>query len=547
MNRAAMLGQLRRRTEPWDIVVIGGGATGAGIALDAASRGFSVLLLEREDFGKGTSSRSTKLVHGGVRYLEQGNVSLVMEALKERGILFENAPHLVHDLPFIVPNYSWWETPFYGVGLKIYDLLAGKYGFGRSRILSVDETVALLPNIRRDGLRGGVIYHDGQFDDARLLIALLATAAERGATVLNYASAVGFTRDSDGFISGVDILDRETGGKLHAAARVTVNAGGIFADEVRRMGDPEARPMLSPSQGVHLVFDHSFLRGGAAIMVPHTSDGRVLFAIPWHGHTLVGTTDTAIDEPCYEPAPFEHEIEFILETAAQYLSRPPRRSDILSAFAGIRPLVKAAGSDATRTSALSRDHSIHIDASGLLTIVGGKWTTYRHMAEDAVNHAITLGRLDDAPCVTRDLRIHGYIREERAPAESGCPYRAEDCDPLQVYGADAGLIRALAAEDPRLGEPLDPELPIIGAQIVWAAREEMAGTLDDVLSRRTRALLLNAAAAERMAPVAATLLARELGKDRAWAEEQVATFLKLAAQYNVGAAGEEESAQARAS
>jgi glycerol-3-phosphate dehydrogenase len=547
MNRAAMLEQLRRRTEPWDILVIGGGATGAGIAVDAASRGFSVLLLEREDFGKGTSSRSTKLVHGGVRYLEQGNVSLVMEALKERGILFENAPHLVHDLPFVVPNYSWWETPFYGVGLKIYDLLAGKYGFGRSRILSVDETVALLPNIRRDGLRGGVIYHDGQFDDARLLIALLATAAERGATVLNYAAAVGFTRDADGFISGVEVLDREAGGRFHAAARVTVNAAGIFADEVRRMADPEARAMLAPSQGVHLVFDHSFLRGGAAIMVPHTSDGRVLFAIPWHGHTLVGTTDTAIDEPCYEPVPFEHEIQFILETAAQYLSRPPRRSDILSAFAGIRPLVKAAGSDATRTSALSRDHSIHIDASGLLTIVGGKWTTYRHMAEDAVNHAITLGRLDDAPCVTRDLRIHGYVREERAPSGSGCHHRAEECDPLQVYGADAGLVRALAAEDPRLGEPLDPELPIIGAQIVWAAREEMAGTLDDVLSRRTRALLLNAAAAERMAPAAATLLGRELGKDRAWAEEQVATFLKLAAQYNVGAAGEGESAQGRAS
>ena len=535
MDRTAMLAQLRQRTEPWDIVVIGGGATGAGMAVDAASRSFSVLLLEREDFGKGTSSRSTKLVHGGVRYLEQGNVSLVMEALKERGILLENAPHLVHDLPFVVPNYSWWETPFYGIGLKIYDLLAGKYGFGRSRILTLEETLAHLPNIRQDGLRGGVIYHDGQFDDARLLIALLATAAEHGATILNYAPAVAFARDSDGFINGVTAVDRETGEQFHAKARVVINAGGIFADEVRCLADGEAQPMLAPSQGIHLVFDKSFLRGNTAIMVPHTSDGRVLFAIPWHGRTLVGTTDTPIDAPSYEPAPFEHEIDFILETAAQYLSRPPRRSDILSAFVGIRPLVKAAGSDATRTSALSRDHTIHIDSSGLLTIVGGKWTTYRHMAEDAVNHAITLGRLADAPCLTRTLRIHGYVAPDKAAEEPDCPYRAEDCDPLLVYGADAEAVRALAAADPRLAEPLDPELSIIGAQIIWAAREEMARTLDDALARRTRALLLNAAAAERMAPPAAALLAKELGKDPGWAEEQVATFLQLAAQYNVGA------------
>ena len=536
MNRAAMLAQLRSRTEPWDIVVIGGGATGAGVALDAASRGFSVLLLEREDFGKGTSGRSTKLVHGGVRYLEQGNVSLVMEALKERGILIENAPHLVHDLPFVVPNYSWWETPFYGIGLKIYDLLAGKYGFGRSRILPLDETLHLLPNIRQDGLRGGVVYHDGQFDDARLLIALLTTAAEHGATILNYAPAAAFRRDASGFIDGVDTVDRETGEQFQANARVVVNAAGIFADEVRRLAESDARPMLAPSQGVHLVFDRSFLRGDTAIMVPHTSDGRVLFAIPWLGHTLVGTTDTPIDEPSYEPAPFEQEIEFILDTAALYLSRPPRRSDILSAFVGIRPLVKAAGSDATRTSALSRDHSIHIEASGLLTIVGGKWTTYRHMAEDAVNHAITLGHLDEAPCITRNLHIHGYLAPEKTAGEPECPYRADDCDPLLVYGSDAGSIRALIATNPALGAPLDAELPIIGAQIAWAARQEMARTLDDVLARRTRALLLNAAAAARMAPAAAALLARELGKSREWVEEQVATFLQLAAQYNVGAA-----------
>ena len=521
MNREAMMTRARERGEPWDIVVIGGGATGAGVAVDAASRGYSVLLLEREDFGKGTSSRSTKLVHGGVRYLEQGNVSLVMEALKERGILLENAPHLVHDLPFIVPNYSWWETPFYGIGLKLYDLLAGKYGFGKSRILSPEETTERLPAIRRDGLRGGVIYHDGQFDDARLLISLMMTAVEQGAVVLNYAAAVELIKDADGFVDGVVAIDRESGERFTAAARVVVNATGIFADEVRRLAETDASAMIAPSQGIHLVFEKSFLRGDAAIMVPRTSDGRVLFAIPWHEHTVVGTTDTPIEAPSYEPRPFEEEIEFVLETASEYLSRPPKREDVLSVYVGIRPLVKAAGSDAGRTSALSRDHTIHIDGGGLLTIAGGKWTTYRHMAEDTVDHAITLGKLEERPCVTRTLRIHGY---ERA---------SETDEALGVYGADAGRVREIAASDAMLAQRLDEALPYIGAEVVWAAREEMARTLDDVLARRTRALFLNARAAMRMAPAAAKLLARELGKDESWAEAQVKLFCELAANYRL--------------
>ncbi|HKF47849.1 MAG TPA: glycerol-3-phosphate dehydrogenase/oxidase [Terracidiphilus sp.] len=524
MKRETMLSRLRERTEPWDMVVIGGGATGAGIAVDAASRGYSTLLLEREDFGKGTSSRSTKLVHGGVRYLEQGNVSLVMEALKERGILLANAPHLVHDLPFIVPNYSWWETPFYGIGLKVYDLLAGKYGFGRSRILSLEETLEKLPTIRQDGLRGGVIYHDGQFDDARLLISLIATAAEQGAVVLNYAPVIELTHDNEGFVNGVAGMDRETGERFTARAKVVINATGIFADEIRRMAEPAAPAMLAPSQGIHLVFESGFLRGDTAIMVPHTSDGRVLFAIPWHNHTLVGTTDTPIDGPSYEPVPFEQEIEFILDTAGQYLSRPPQREDILSAFAGIRPLVKAAGSDSGKTSSLSRDHSIDIGSTGLITIVGGKWTTYRHMAEDAVNHAATLGRLEDAPCMTRTLRIHGY---------AGSDTSHDEADTLAVYGSDAPKIRELAMSNSEWAARLDAELPYLGAEIVWAAREEMARSLDDVLARRTRALLLNARAAMRMAPTAARFLAQELGKDQAWADAQVETFLQLSAQYNV--------------
>lgn len=528
MRRESMLANLRQHPGPWDIVVIGGGATGAGVAVDAASRGYSVLLLEREDFGKGTSSRSTKLVHGGVRYLEQGNISLVMEALKERGILLENAPHLVHDLPFIVPNYSWWETPFYGIGLKIYDLLAGKYGFGRSRILSLEETLERLPNIRRDGLRGGVVYHDGQFDDARLLIHLMMTAADHGATVLNYMPVVELTRDGDGFVNGVVALDRESQERITVGAKVVINATGIFTDELRRMADPDAPQMLAPSQGIHLVFDGSFLSGETAIMVPHTPDGRVLFAIPWHGHTLVGTTDTPIEGPSYEPAPFDHEIQFVLDTAGQYLSRPPQREDIQSVFVGIRPLVKAAGSDSSRTSALSRDHTIHIDALGLLTIVGGKWTTYRHMAEDVVDQAITLGRLDEAPCVTRTLRIHGYA--PKSPATAGLS-SAED--PLAVYGSDSAIIREIAGHHPELARPLDADLPYSGAQVVWAARSEMARTLDDVLARRTRALLLDAEAAMRVARPAAHLLARELGRDVAWADAQVAAFLEVAAQYNV--------------
>jgi glycerol-3-phosphate dehydrogenase len=517
MNREAMVKRMNDRAKPWDILVIGGGATGAGVAVDAASRGFDVLLVEREDFGKGTSSRSTKLVHGGVRYLEQGNVSLVMEALKERGLLLQNAPHLVHDLLLVVPIYSWWESPFYGIGLKVYDLLAGKYGFGKSRLLSSQETLEMLPTIQRDDLRGGVAYHDGQFDDTRLLTHLMATAVDQGATVLNYASAVELLKGPDGFLNGAVVEDRESGQRFTQRARVIVNATGIFTDEVRRLALPDAETMVSPSQGIHLVFDRSFLRGGTAIMVPHTSDGRVMFAIPWHEHTIVGTTDTPISVPSYEPRPLEEEIEFIMETASRYLSRPPKREDILSIYVGIRPLVKVAGNN--KTSALSRDHTLHIDDSGLLTIAGGKWTTYRHMAEDCVNHAITLGELKDAPCITHDLRVHGYHQH---PEQLGV---------LAVYGSDAANIRALIEEQPELARPLHPKLPYIAAEVVWATREEMARTIEDVLARRTRALFLNAKAAIAMAPEVARIMATELKRDQTWAQQQVAAFTTLAAQY----------------
>lgn len=519
MRREEMVRRVRERAnqgKPWDIAIIGGGATGVGVAVDAAARGFDVVMIEAHDFGKGTSSRSTKLVHGGVRYLEQGNVALVMSALKERGLLRRNAPHLVHDLAFVVPNYSWWEAPFYGIGLKLYDLLAGKYGFGASKLLTREETLERLPALEPEELRSGVIYYDGQFDDARLLIHLAMTAADHNANLVNYCPAVGFTRDHEGYINGVTARDEETGKELAISANVVVNATGVFTDSIRNMADPKADPLLITSQGIHLVFDPSFLKGNTALMVPRTSDGRVLFVIPWHGHAVAGTTDTPLDKPSLEPRALDEEIDFILETAGRYLSRPPGRSDVLAVYVGLRPLVKGEG----KTSALSRDHIIHVDTSGLLTITGGKWTTYRHMAEDCVDHAITLGRLRDEPCPTHNLRIHGYLEN------SGT------LDGLGVYGSDAEHIRALA-RDPKLAVQLHPDLPYIAAEVVWAARTEMARRVEDVLARRTRALFLNARAASAMAEQVASLLAAELGHDLSWEAEQVKAFRALAEQYTV--------------
>ena len=519
MTREDMLARVDHHQGLWDFIIVGGGATGAGVAVDAASRGYSVLLLEQSDFGKGTSSRSTKLVHGGVRYLEQGNIPLVMEALRERGILRQNAPHLVTNLPFVVPTYDWWAAPFYGLGLKVYNLLAGKYGFGQSEVLSREETLERLPTIRVEGLRGGVVYHDGQFDDARLLINLVQTAAEHGAALLNYVEVTAITKDTDGTVDGVAARDVETGGEFRALGRVVINATGPFADSVRRLADPDALALIAPSQGVHLVFDQSFLPGRSGIMVPHTKDGRVMFAIPWHGHTVVGTTDTPIPHPTLEPEPLDSEISFILETAALYLHKAPTREDVLSAFAGIRPLVRSG--DSRITAALSRDHTIHIDSSGLLTTAGGKWTTYRRMAEDTVNQAVEFARLPEKACVTAALRIHGYHET------------AEEFGALAVYGADAPAVRHLLRADSSLGETFDPALPCIRAQALWAARSEMARRVDDVLARRCRALFLNARAAIRMAPAVAALMARELGRDQAWQRREVAAFEALAQQYIV--------------
>jgi glycerol-3-phosphate dehydrogenase len=517
MDRSESLRRIRESPDGWDLIVVGGGATGVGIALDAASRGHDVVLLEQSDLGKGTSSRSTKLIHGGVRYLQQGNIPLVMEALKERGILRNNAPHLVRDLPFVVPNYKWWEAPFYGIGMRVYDVLAGRYGFGKSRNLSREETIARIPTIETDGLNGGVVYHDGQFDDARLLVHLAMTAAEQGAALVSYARVTALSRDGDGIVNGVSARDEETGEAIEVRGKTVINATGPFADDLRRLDQPDAKPIIQPSQGVHVVLDRSFLPGEAAIMVPHTDDGRVLFAIPWHDRVLIGTTDTPVERATLEPVPLAEEVDFILAHARRYLEKDPERSDVMSVFAGIRPLVSA--EDAEDTAAISREHAVRVSDSGLITIAGGKWTTYRRMAEDTVDIAQTMGDLDARPCVTRQLNIHGFHRH------------AEKFGRLAPYGSDAAEIEELIATTDGLDAVVHPRLGLRRGEVVWFARAEMARTVDDVLARRSRALLLDARAAMEAAPEVADILARELRRPDGWVDEQVETFRSIAEGY----------------
>ena len=519
MNRNDMLVALRGATGRWDFIIVGGGATGLGCAVEAASRGYRTLLLEQSDFAKGTSSRSTKLVHGGVRYLRQGNIALVLEALRERGTLIRNAPHLVRNTAFIVPNYSWWEGPFYGIGLKMYDLLAGRSGFGKSKMLSRRRTLELLPNIEPEGLDGGVIYYDGQFDDARLAINLAQTAAEHDGVLINYMRVSGLAKKNEE-VAGVSGRDEETGEEFTIPARVVINATGVFTDALRKMDNPQAPNMVAPSQGVHIVLDRSFLPGDAAIMVPKTDDGRVLFAIPWHGVVLVGTTDTSVPGVSLEPRPLEQELAFLLDHAGRYLMKNPSRADVLSTFAGLRPLVSG-GNDEGSTAEIARDHSLIISKTGLVTITGGKWTTYRRMAEDTIDQAAVLADLPERPSATKYLPIHGG-------AAGG-----EEAGPLAMYGSDAGLIRALSEEDAGFADPVDPRFPISVAQVVWAARHEMARTVEDVLARRTRMLLVNARASIEMAPAVAAILARELGHDEDWQRQQVECYTQLANGYQI--------------
>lgn len=507
-----------QNTAAWDVIVIGGGATGLGVALDAAQRGFKTLLLEQSDFAKGTSSRSTKLVHGGVRYLAQGNIKLVYEALQERGLLFRNAPHLVKKQLFVIPAYSLWDKYFYGSGLKIYDWLAGALRLQQTALLSRQELISLLPNIKTAKLTGGIGYYDGQFDDARLALNLAQTCVEQGGTVLNYIKVSSLLKSETGRIIGVRATDLETKTEYCLEARVVVNATGVFVDTILQLDTPALEPLVQPSQGVHIVLNKSFLKGNTALMIPKTTDGRVLFAVPWQNHVLVGTTDTPLPASSLEPKALEPEVDFILETAGKYLVKSPTRADILSVFAGLRPLA-APGKNPASTKEISRSHKLLVASSGLITITGGKWTTYRKMAQDTVDKAIQIGGLPHRVCATAQLKIHGHSLDEDLPEH------------LKIYGSDAFAIQKLISHQPHLAKKIHPRFPQLRAEVVWTVQNEMARTLEDVLARRLRILFLDAQAAIEMAPQVTALMAGELGYDSAWQEKQVKIFTSLALNY----------------
>jgi glycerol-3-phosphate dehydrogenase len=515
MNREQMIQKLESCQNTWDVCIIGGGATGLGIAVDAASRGFTTLLAEQHDFAKGTSSRSTKLIHGGVRYLQQRNIKLVFEGLRERGLLRKNAPHLVKDQSFIIPNYKWWEPAFYGIGLKIYDWMAGSLGLGSSEILSRSKTLLKLPTLKPEGLTGGVLYHDCQFDDARLAINLAQTAADNGGVLANYMKVTGLIKEREK-ISGVTLKDLISGKVYEIQAKTVVNATGIFTDTLLKMDDEKATAVITLSQGIHLVFDKEFLPGEAALLVPSTDDGRVLFAVPWLGKTLVGTTDTPMDNALLEPVALREEINFVLAQVGKYLVNPPSMKDIRSVFAGLRPLVKG---NAKSTAALPRDHLIQLSNSSLITITGGKWTTYRRMAEDTVNTAIKNGLLEPRNCLTKALKIHGWNNS------------TDYDDELFSYGVDAITIRKLIKDDPSLATKIHPSFPYTIAEIIWSVQNEMCMSVEDALARRTRALFLDAQAAIECAPLVASLLAREMNKDEGWQRDQINSFNSVAIKY----------------
>ena len=517
----------------WDILVIGGGATGLGIAVDAAARGYRTLLLEGHDFGKGTSSRSTKLIHGGVRYLQQGNIKLVREALYERGLLLQHAPHLVHPISFVIPNYSWWSRFYYGAGLKAYDAMAGKHRMERSQHLSRKETLELLPTLNANRLVGGTMYWDGQFDDARLAITLARTASELGGALINYMPVIALTKEN-GKVTGVVARDDESGQEYLLRCRALLNATGVFTDSVRRLDSPNEQDLIAPSQGAHIVLPRSFLPGNAALMVPKTDDGRVLFAIPWHERVLVGTTDTPITSIEAEPRPLASEIDFLLTHTGRYLTKAPTSVDILTSFAGLRPLVKP--SNARHTALIPRDHVIAVSESGLISVTGGKWTTYRRMAEDAVNRAISVASLPARLCRTHELPLHGAEAAKEGAARTVSPLtpalsplrgEGDNAAWLHVYGSDASQLRDLSQQNIAWTKSLHPRLPYIHAEVIWAVRHEMARTVEDVLARRTRALFLDAAASAQAAPLVATLLSQELGRDSDWIEDQVRQYSEL--------------------
>ncbi|MDQ1138751.1 glycerol-3-phosphate dehydrogenase/oxidase [Pedobacter agri] len=502
----------------WDIIIIGGGATGLGTALDAVTRGLKTLLIEQSDFAKGTSSRSTKLVHGGVRYLAQGDIGLVKHALLERGLLQKNAQHLVNKEEFIIPCYDWFSVAKYFTGLTIYDWLAGKFSFGKSKYFSKKQTLGMMPGINEKGLKGSVRYYDGKFDDARLAINIAQTAIEQGAVLCNYTKVTALLKNSDGGVNGVELLDTITGETSQQHAKVVINATGVFVDDILKMNNPNSKKMVRPSQGVHVVLDKSFLESESALMIPKTSDGRVLFAVPWHQHLLVGTTDTPLNEHSLEPRALKEEVDFIMATAASYFKTKPVETDILSVFSGLRPLAAPTNGDSSSTKEISRDHKLVVSAKGLITITGGKWTTYRRMAEETVDLAIMHANLSANPCITKTLKIHGSTE-------------TKGNHHLDIYGTDRANIEKLGQQEPELNEKLHPAFPHIKAEVVWSARNEMAETIEDILSRRLRILFIDAYAAREMAPVVASLLAKELKQQISWENDQINNFNNLANGY----------------
>jgi glycerol-3-phosphate dehydrogenase len=500
----------------WDVVVIGGGATGIGIAVDAANRGFKVLLLEKNDFAKGTSSRSTKLVHGGVRYLAQGSLKLVIEALRERGFLLANAPHLTRLQAFIIPTYRYLDQLFYASGLLLYDALAGKLSLSRTRLLSKKSLVQLMPSIHGKGLKGGIVYADGQFDDARLVMSLALTANDLGGVVLNYANVTGLTKN-DGKVSGVLFVDEESNKTYEIASKSVINATGVFVDSILDLDDKSSPAAVMPSQGVHLVIDREFFPSHHALMIPKTRDGRVLFAVPWKNAVVLGTTDTPLQEISEEPSALNEEIDFILEHFNQYNEKQITKDDIKSVFAGLRPLVKTSNNKSTALA--SRDHTIIVSSSNLITITGGKWTTYRKMAKDALNNAVFVAKLPIVKCATRSLRLHGYTENIQASSA------------LSIYGSDAKEIQQMMKEDVSMGERIHPDHAYTKAELIWSIRNEMALQVEDILARRSRILFVDAAAAIASVEKVASIMANELKKDNLWIQHQIALFTDLAKGY----------------
>jgi glycerol-3-phosphate dehydrogenase len=516
-DRKTLLEQLNEDVE-WDVIIIGGGATGLGIAVDASSRGFKTLLIEQEDFAKGTSSRSTKLVHGGVRYLAQGNINLVREALKERGLLLKNAPHLTKNESIIIPCYSWMSGIFYATGLTLYDWLSGKLSIGKSRLIYKKEVSRRLPTLKKESLTCGVLYHDGTFDDARLALNLAQTCVENGGVALNYCKVISLRKNEKGEACGANILNRESGNMHEIKGKVIVNATGVFADEIIKLDNIESKSLIRPSQGIHLVLDQSFLKSKDSIMIPHTDDGRVLFAIPWYDKVIVGTTDTPLSTHSIEPRALKSEVDFILETAGKYLSRQPERKDVLSVFAGLRPLAATDGGS-EKTKEISRSHKVIVSDSGLVSVIGGKWTTYRKMAEDTLDKVMKRKMLPEKECVTMNLKIHGYSISD------------QPVNTLSIYGSDEKELKEFVADNREWSDTLSDETNIMAGQVIWAVRKEMARTVEDVLARRMRVLFIDARLAMRLAPKVADIMMTELKEDENWKEIQIRAFSELAKGY----------------